>query len=70
MSKLKDRRQEVTGLSYEETQKQIKDLRLRQFNLRLQKQRGEVKDNRVFARTRKDIARLLHHLTELENEQL
>jgi ribosomal protein L29 len=70
VSKLKDRRQEVTGLSYEETQKQIKDLRLRQFNLRLQKQRGEVKDNRVFAQTRKDIARLLHHLTELENEQL
>ena len=38
------------------------------FNLRLQHQRGEVKNNRVFAQTRKDIARLLHRLTQLEAE--
>jgi len=28
-----------------------------------------VKNNRVFAQTRKDIARLLHRLTQLEREQ-
>jgi ribosomal protein L29 len=44
-------------------------LRLKLFNLRLQQQRGEVKNNRVFAQTRKDIARLLHHLTVLESEE-
>jgi large subunit ribosomal protein L29 len=50
-------------------QNELKDLRLKLFNLRLQQQRGEVKNNRVFAQTRKDIARLLHRLTELENEE-
>ncbi len=48
---------------------ELKDLRLKMFNLRLQQQRGEVKNNRVFAQTRKDIARLLHRLTDLENEE-
>jgi len=52
-----------------EVQKELKDLRLKLFNLRLQQQRGEVKNNRVFAQTRKDIARLLHRLTQLENEE-
>jgi large subunit ribosomal protein L29 len=35
----------------------------------LQQQRGEVKNGRVFADARKDIARLLHRLTMLEREQ-
>jgi len=39
------------------------------LNLRLQQQRGEVKNNRIFAQTRKDIARLMHRLTELEAEE-
>ena len=69
MSKLNERRKQVAELSASEAQKEIKDLRLKLFNLRLQQQRGEVKDSRVFAQTRKDIARLLHHLTMLENEQ-
>jgi len=38
------------------------------FNLRLQQQRGEIKNNRVFMQTRKDIARVLHRLTQLEAE--
>ncbi len=38
------------------------------FNLRLQQQRGEIKNNRVFTQTRKDIARVLHRLTQLEAE--
>jgi ribosomal protein L29 len=68
VSKRNERRKEVAELSTGEAQKQIKDLRLKLFNLRLQQQRGEVKNNRVFTETRKDIARLLHRVTQLENE--
>ena len=69
MSKLNDRRKEVAGYSLGEAQKELKDLRLKLFNLRLQQQRGEVKDSRTFAQTRKDIARVLHRITVLENEE-
>ena len=68
MSKLNERRKEIREMSTGEAQKQLKELRLKLFNLRLQQQRGEVKNSRVFAQTRKDIARLLQHLTVLENE--
>ena len=68
MSKLNERRKQVAEYGLGEVQREIKDLRLKLFNLRLQKQRGEVKNNRVFAQTRKDLARLLHRLSELENE--
>ncbi len=69
MSKLSERRKQVSEYTDAEAQRELKELRLKLFNLRLQKQRGEVKNNRVFAQTRKDIARLLHRLTQLENEQ-
>ena len=69
MSKLSERRKEVADLNAIDVQKQIQELRLKLFNLRLQQQRGEVKNSRVFAQTRKDIARLQHRLTILENEQ-
>jgi len=65
---LRERRQQIQALSYNEAQKELKELRLKLFNLRLQQQRGEVKNSRVFAETRKDIARVLHRLTELERE--
>jgi ribosomal protein L29 len=68
VSKLNERRKEIQGYNEAETQRELKELRLKLFNLRLQQQRGEVKNNRVFAQTRKDIARLLHHLTMLERE--
>ncbi len=68
MSNLKERRQQIQALSYNEAQKELKELLLKLFNLRLQKQRGEVKNSRMFAQTRKDIARVLHRLTELERE--
>ncbi|HEY4033626.1 MAG TPA: 50S ribosomal protein L29 [Ktedonobacteraceae bacterium] len=68
MSNLRERRQQIQALSYNEAQRELKDLRLKLFNLRLQQQRGEVKNSRVFAETRKDIARVLHRLTELERE--
>ena len=69
MSKVSERRKQILEYTEAQAQNEIKALRLKLFNLRLQQQRGEVKNNRVFAQTRKDIARLLHHLTQLENEE-
>jgi ribosomal protein L29 len=69
VSKLSDRRKEVAELNAIQAQKELQELRLKLFNLRLQQQRGEVKNSRVFTLTRKDIARLQHRLTILENEQ-
>jgi ribosomal protein L29 len=69
VSKINERRKQIAELSYGEAQRDLKDLRVKLFNLRLQQQRGEVKNNRVFAQTRKDIARLLHHITQLEVER-
>ncbi len=68
MSKAKERRKQIQELNVAEANRELKDLRMKLFNLRLQQQRGEVKNNRVFTQTRKDIARLLHRLTELETE--
>jgi large subunit ribosomal protein L29 len=69
VSKANERRKQIQDFNYAETNRELKDLRLKLFNLRLQQQRGEVKNNRVFAQTRKDIARLLHRLTQLEGEE-
>lgn len=69
MSKLSERRKQIQEYNVAEVQRELKDLRLKLFNLRLQQQRGEVKNSRVFATTRKDIGRLLHRLTVLENEE-
>ena len=69
MSKLNDRRKQVTEYTAAEAQRELKELRLKLFNLRLQQQRGEVKNSRVFTQARKDIARLLQHLTELESAE-
>ena len=68
MSKRNERNKQITEMGVGEAQKELKDLRLKLFNLRLQQQRGEVKNNRVFAQTRKDVARLMHHLSLLESE--
>lgn len=66
--KVSERRKHLMGLSQGEAQRELKDLRMKLFNLRLQQQRGEIKDNRAFVHTRKDIARVLHRLTLLELE--
>ena len=70
MANLKERRQQIQQMSVSEAHKELKELRLKLFNLRLQQQRGEVKNSRVFAQTRKDIARVLHRLSLLEREAL
>ena len=69
MSKAKDRRKQIAEYTADEASRELKELRLKLFNLRLQQQRGEVKNNRVFGQTRKDIARMLHHLTLLEGQE-
>lgn len=69
MPKLNERRKQIQDYSAGEATRELKELRVKLFNLRLQQQRGEVKNNRVFTQTRKDIARLLHRLTELESEE-
>jgi ribosomal protein L29 len=68
VSKLNERRKQISEMGEGEARKEIQELRMKLFNLRLQQQRGEVKDNRVFSNTKKDIARLLHRLTMLESE--
>ena len=69
MPKLNERRKQIQEFTQGEATRELKDLRLKLFNLRLQQQRGEIKNNRVFTQTRKDIARVLHRLTHLEAEE-
>jgi ribosomal protein L29 len=66
--KAKERRKQISEFNEHEAQRELKDLRMKLFNLRLQQQRGEVKNNRIFTQTRKDIARVLHRLSQLEAE--
>jgi ribosomal protein L29 len=68
VSKVRERKKQIQEFTVSEAQRELKDLRMKLFNLRLQQQRGEIKNNRVFTQTRKDIARVLHHLTQLEGE--
>jgi len=65
VSKAKERRKQIQEFTIAEANRELKDLRMKLFNLRLQQQRGEIKNNRVFTQTRKDIARVLHRLTQL-----
>ena len=69
MPKLNERRKQIQEYNAAEATRELNELRIKLFNLRLQQQRGEVKNNRVFTQTRKDIARLLHRLTQLEAEE-
>jgi large subunit ribosomal protein L29 len=69
VSKARERRKQIQEFTVVEANRELKDFRMKLFNLRLQHQRGEVKNNRVFTQTRKDIARLLHRLTQLEAEE-
>lgn len=67
--KVNERRKQVMSFGEGEAQRELKELRLKLFNLRLQKQRGEIKNNRAFTQTRKDIARVLHRLKQLEEQE-
>ena len=67
--KVNERRKEIQGYNIGEAQRELKDLRNKLFQLRLQQQRGEIKNNRLFTQTRKDIARVQHRLTQLEEQE-
>jgi large subunit ribosomal protein L29 len=67
VSKLSERRRETHGMSAAQAHQELADLRRKLFELRLQKVRGEVKDNRQFPQVKADIARLMHHLGELQH---
>jgi large subunit ribosomal protein L29 len=69
VSKLNERRREIQAMSEEQSQQELADLRRKLFELRLQKTRGEVRDNRQFPKLRADIARLMHHLGELRHAE-
>ena len=62
ISKEKERRAKVHAMSIADAQQELTELRRELFDLRLQMTRGQVSDVRQFARTRKDIARLLYKL--------
>lgn len=69
MSKQNERRREIQAMSGEQSQQELADLRRKLFELRLQKARGEVRDNRQFPQMKADIARLMYHLSELRHAQ-
>ncbi len=67
MSKLSERRRDIHGMDIVTAERELSELRHQLFNLRLQKERGEVKNNRQFPQTKADIARLMHHIGELHH---
>jgi ribosomal protein L29 len=70
VSKLSERRREIHAMTMAQSQEELAQLRKHLFELRLQKERGEVKNNRQFAQVKADIARVMHHLGELNNADL
>jgi ribosomal protein L29 len=69
VSKLSERRREIRGMDRTSAAEELKTLRRQLFDLRIQKERGEVKDTRQFAKTKADIARLIHHISELRHAE-
>lgn len=67
MSKLSERRREIRTMDLPVAQQELAGLRRELFTLRMQHQRGEVKNNRQFQQTKKDIARLMFHINELQH---
>ncbi|HLV98557.1 MAG TPA: 50S ribosomal protein L29 [Ktedonobacterales bacterium] len=62
MSKLSDRRKEIREYTTEQADQELQRLQRQLFDLRIQQQRGEVKNNRQFTQVRTDIARLRYQL--------
>ena len=67
MSKLNDRRREIRAMTMHDAQHELTDLRRHLFELRIRKDRGEVKNVREFSQVKADIARLMFHISELRN---
>lgn len=70
MSKLSERRRDIKALDMTAAREELAKLRRTLFDLRFQKERDDVRDNRQFAKTRKDIARLLSHISDLQHTEL
>jgi ribosomal protein L29 len=70
VSKLRDQRREIHGMDLVVSQQALAERRRTLFELRLQKERGEVKNNRQFPQLKKEVARLLQHIGELNNAAL
>ena len=70
MSKLRDQRRDIHGMDLATAQQALAERRRTLFELRLQKERGEVKNNRQFPQLKKEVARLLQHIGELNNAAL
>jgi large subunit ribosomal protein L29 len=67
VSKLNDRRREIRAMNMHDAQQELNDLRRHLFELRIRKDRGEVKNVREFSQVKADIARLMFHISELRN---
>jgi ribosomal protein L29 len=70
VSKLRDQRRDIHGMDVAMAQQALAERRRTLFELRLQKERGEVKNNRQFPQLKKEVARLLQHIGELNNAAL
>jgi ribosomal protein L29 len=70
VSKRSERAREIRALDMASAQKELDEKRGDLFKLRLRKERGDVKNNREFPQLKKDIARLLQHMTDLHNAEL
>ena len=70
MSKLRDQRRDIHGMDLATAQQALAERRRTLFELRLQKERGEVKNNRQFPQLKKEVARLMQHIGELNNAAL
>ncbi|MGD8340425.1 MAG: 50S ribosomal protein L29 [Gammaproteobacteria bacterium] len=60
---------QIRGMSKEEIDKELLDLRREQFNLRMQLATGQGVRTHEFGRIRKDIARLKTVLRERESQE-
>jgi large subunit ribosomal protein L29 len=69
VSKRSERVREIRALDMASAQKELDEKRSDLFKLRLRKERGDVKNNREFPQLKKDIARLLQHMTDLRNAE-
>ena len=69
MSKLSERRREIHAMDMATAQHELAQLRDQLFRLRLQAARGDVKNNRLFPQTKKDVARLMQHIGELRHTE-
>jgi ribosomal protein L29 len=70
VSKLSERRKQVREFNLGEAEQELERLRRQLFDLRIQQQRGEVKNNRQFTQVRTDIGRLNYQIHVLNQAAL